>query len=47
MIQCGVTIWAHSAKKNHDELAWDHGAASLLSAYKKLFNLRHSPKPDR
>ncbi|MDH2403177.1 glycosyltransferase family 4 protein [Bradyrhizobium sp. SSUT18] len=28
-------------KRVYDVLAWDHGAVSLLSAYEKLFDLRH------
>jgi glycosyltransferase involved in cell wall biosynthesis len=36
---------AFGQKRIYAELAWDHGALNLLSAYKKLFNLRHSPSP--
>jgi glycosyltransferase involved in cell wall biosynthesis len=32
---------AFGQKRVYDVLAWDHGAVSLLSAYKKLFDLRH------
>jgi glycosyltransferase involved in cell wall biosynthesis len=38
---------AFGRKRIYGELAWDHEAANLLSAYEKVFNLRHSPSPER
>ncbi|MCK1636931.1 glycosyltransferase family 4 protein [Bradyrhizobium sp. 157] len=36
---------AFGQKRVYGELAWDHEAPKLLSAYEKVFNLRHSPSP--
>ncbi|WP_027527652.1 glycosyltransferase [Bradyrhizobium sp. Ec3.3] len=38
---------AFGQKRIHNELAWDHEAAHLLSAYDKAFDLRDSPNANR
>jgi hypothetical protein len=41
---CAVVLWL---KRIHGELAWDHEATKLSSAYEPVFNLRCSPSRQR